>query len=122
MFRSCIRSFAIVAVLLPFSPLFSAPKTVDGKVSRVTLYRGQAQVTRTIQVDDKKGGLEVVVGNLPEQVLIDSLFAEGGDAVEVRAVQYRSRAVGEEPREEVRQLDQAIDAVTRSHQLRTREL
>lgn len=112
-----LRSSFLVAVLLSVSVLSAAPKAVDGKVSRVTLYRGQALVTRTVQVDGKKGGVEVVVGGLPENVLSDSLFAEGGDAVEVRAVQFRSRAVGEEPREEVRQLDEAIDGVAQKIEL-----
>ncbi len=65
---------------------------VDGHVASVTLYRGQAQVTRTLPIEGAAGGLEIVVGELPEQVVPDSLFAEGGDAVEVRAVRFRTRA------------------------------
>jgi uncharacterized protein (TIGR02231 family) len=68
-------------------------------------------VTRTIPVVGAKGGRELVVGDLPEQVLADSVFAEGGDGVEVRAVQVRSRAVSEEPRDEVRKLDEGIEQV-----------
>src|SRR5689334_19082485 len=79
--------------------------TVEGRVSQVTLYRGQAQVTRTVPVEGKAGSLEIIVSKLPEQVVPDSLFAEGGDAVEIRAVRFRTRAVGDQPREEVRKLD-----------------
>lgn len=89
-------------------PLARAAGSVDGRVAAVTLYRGQAQVTRLIPVDGPAGRMEVVVGNLPEQVVAESLFAEGNDAVEVRAVRYRARAVGEQPREEVRKLDEQI--------------
>jgi hypothetical protein len=89
----------------------------NGRVTHVTLYRGQAQVTRTIPVPGEAGLMELIVGNLPEQVAPNSLFAEGGDAVEVRAVQYRTRAVGEEPREEVRKLDDQIAAVQREIEL-----
>jgi uncharacterized protein (TIGR02231 family) len=81
---------------------------VASRVTRVTLYRGQALVTRTVTLGTAKGAMEVVVADLPEQVVGDSLYAEGGEGVEVRAVRYRSRAVGEEPREEVRKLDTAI--------------
>ena len=53
----------------------------------------------------------MVVADLPENVLGDSLFAEGSEAVEVRAVRYLTRAVGQEPRDEVRQLDAQIQEV-----------
>ncbi|MGA2622110.1 MAG: DUF4139 domain-containing protein [Thermoguttaceae bacterium] len=84
-------------------------KTVPGRVTHVTLYRGQALVTRTIPVAGAKGAQEIVVGQLPEQVVADSLFAEGGTGVEVRAVRCRTRAVGQEPRAEVRKLDDEIE-------------
>ncbi len=74
----------------------------NGRVTHVTLYRNQALVTRTLQVAGGVAMSEFVVGDLPEQIVADSLFAEGTDEVEVRAVQYRTRAVGESPREEVR--------------------
>jgi hypothetical protein len=83
-------------------------ESIPGRVSQVTLYRGQAQITRVIRVEGEPGSTEIVVGNLPEQVVPGSVFAEGGDSVEVRAVRFRTRAVGEEPREEVRQLDREI--------------
>ena len=81
---------------------------MEGRVTSVTLYRGQAQVTRTVPIEGNAGSLEIVVGKLPEQIEPNSLFAEGGDAVEIRAVRFRTRAVGEQPREEVRKLDREI--------------
>ena len=68
-------------------------------------------VTRTIPIEGAKGSKELVVGDLPEQVVADSFFAEGGGGIEVRAVQFRSRAVGEEPRNEVRKVDEGIEQV-----------
>jgi len=88
-----------------------------GRVTSVTLYRGQALVTRTIPAEGAKGGMEIVVGELPEQVVPGSLFAEGSEAAEVRAVRFRTRAVGQEPREEVRKLDDAIEATNEKIQL-----
>lgn len=82
-----------------------------GRVTSVTLYRGQALVSRTIDLEGPKGSIEVVVKELPEQVVPNSVFAEGGEGVEVRAVRFRARAVGEEPREEVRKLDLSIEEV-----------
>jgi hypothetical protein len=86
----------------------SLAQEVNGRVSAVTLYRGQAQVTRVIPLEGDPRGFEVVVGELPEQIVPDSVFAEGGEAVEIRAVRFRTRAVGEQPRDEVRALDREI--------------
>ena len=97
-------SFAIALMLAAQT----AAQAVNGRVAAVTLYRGQAQVTRAIPVEGEARSLEVVVGELPEQIVPDSLFAEGGESVEIRAVRFRTRAVGEQPREEVRELDREI--------------
>jgi hypothetical protein len=97
-----------------------AAEPVSGRVTDVTLFRGQAQIARAVPVEGNAGGVEIVVGNLPEQILPESLFAEGSDAVEVRAVRYRTRAVGEEPREEVRKLDQEILDTQRQIDLTTK--
>lgn len=86
-------------------------KTASGRVTHVTLYRGQAMITRTVPLDGEKGIVDLVVGDLPEQVVPDSLFAEAGDKIVVRAVRFRSRAVSDEPREEVRKLDDEIAAL-----------
>ena len=85
-------------------------KAVTGKVVAVTLYRGQALVTRTVEVDAAAGQVELPVTGLPLKVVADSLFAEAGEGLEVRAVRFRTRAVGEEPREEVRKLEEQIEA------------
>jgi len=78
--------------------------TVKGKVSEVTLYRGQARIVRTVEVVGDPGGREIAVTGLPAQILPASLYAEASEGIEVRAVRHRVRAVGEEPREEVREL------------------
>ncbi len=119
-----LATCAALASAFSYCMRAAAAEAVAGRVTQVTLYRGQAQVTRTIPVEGNAGGVEIVVGQLPEQVVPNSLFAEGGDAVEVRAVRFRTRAVGEEPREEVRKLDHEIretqlqiDLVTRQQAL-----
>ena len=106
--------------LLQLPALARAATPVEGRVSAVTLYRGQAQVTRTVPIDGAAGRLEVVVSQLPEQIVPNSLFAEGGDGVEIRAVRFRTRAVGEEPREEVRKLDDEILATQQELDLTTK--
>jgi hypothetical protein len=112
MFRFHIVRFAVVSTapvcVLSYCPQLAAAESVEGRVTQATLYRGQAQITRTVPIDGKAGGVEIVVSKLPEQIEPNSLFAEGGDAVEIRAVRFRTRAVGEQPREEVRKLDREI--------------
>lgn len=85
-----------------------ASSSTAGQVIRVTLYRGQALVTRSIQLEGAAGSRELVVTDLPLNIVDGSLFAEAADQVDVRAVRLRQRAVGEEPREEVRKLDEQI--------------
>ena len=94
----------------------------DGRVSHVTLYRSQAMVTRTIKIEGDAGNSEVVVGKLPENIVADSLFAEGSADIEVRAVQFRTRAVGDSPREEVRQLQDEIQGVQDQIELNQKNL
>lgn len=89
----------------------AADAPVPGRLTEVTLYDGQALVTRAIPIEGPQGSLEIVVGQLPERLLPDSLFAESNEEVEIRAVRVRSRAVGETPREDVRKLEEAIDKV-----------
>jgi hypothetical protein len=101
-------ALALAITLCATSSLVSAADPVEGRVTEVTLYRGQAQVTRTVPVEAAAGRVEIVVSNLPEQIVPNSLFAEGGEEIEIRAVSFRTRAVGEEPREEVRKLDDEI--------------
>jgi hypothetical protein len=79
-----------------------------GKVVEVTLYRGQAQVVREVPVDGGAGGIELVVIDLPERIQPGSMFGEGGQGVQVRAVRHRTRAVGQAPTEQVAKLDQQI--------------
>ncbi|MEX0702190.1 MAG: mucoidy inhibitor MuiA family protein [Planctomycetales bacterium] len=108
--RTSVRGLAAWCLMSTVAAAAHSAETA-GKVSEVTLYRGQALVTRTVEVAGPAGPIEVVVTGLPVHVGEDSLFAEGGPNVEIRAVRYRARAVGEEPREEVRQLDDAIAEV-----------
>jgi uncharacterized protein (TIGR02231 family) len=79
-----------------------------GQVEAVTLYRGQALVTRAVPVNAPAGPMQLTVKDLPHQVVPSSLFASAGDDVRVRAVRYRTFAVAEEPKGDVRKLDQQI--------------
>lgn len=89
---------------------------VTSRVSEVTLYRTQALVTRTVTLSNGIGEHEYVVGNLPAQIISDSLFAETENGLEVRGVRYRTRAVRKEPSAELQGLDGEIEKVRSSLQ------
>lgn len=80
----------------------------SGLVDAVTVYRGQALVTRVIEVPGGTGLRELVVTGLPEAIIAGSLYAESSDGVEVRSVSYRVRPVGEDSREQVREAQRAV--------------
>ena len=101
-----------LVVLATVSPAaFAAPIQAKGKIDAVTLYRDRALVTRTVSAEVPAGTSALVVGALPEQILPDSLFADAPEGTQVRAVRFRTKAVEEEPREEVRKLDEQIETV-----------
>ena len=117
--RSFSMTLLTVFIALSFSTIATAVEDVkvESQVTDVTLYRNQAMVTRTLSVDGENGAREVVVTDLPENISPDSLFAEGGENIEVRAVQFRTRAAGQSPREEVRELQTQLRDVQQKIQL-----
>jgi len=88
--------------------------SLEGKIDSVTLYRGQALVTRKIELNLKAGASELTVTKLPEYVQGPSLYASAGEGLQVRAVQYQTRAVGEAPREEIRKSDEKTAELDKS--------
>ncbi len=110
--------FAAIALAITVACMTTATRADDtktitqsGKVDTVTLYRGQALVSRTVSVNAATGSIELVVPDLPSAIQPDSLFAEGAEGLQVRAVRFRTRAVGEAPREEVRKLDEQLESL-----------
>lgn len=85
-----------------------------GTIQAVTVYRGQALVTRAIDVTAPAGATELVVTDLPAQIVPESLYATADAPVQVRAVRYRTQAVSEEPREEVRKIDLQVQDIQKT--------
>ncbi|MFO0897270.1 MAG: mucoidy inhibitor MuiA family protein [Pirellulales bacterium] len=94
---------------------------VTGRVSEVTVYQGQALVTRAVDVPGAAGLHEIVITDLPEHILPGSLYAESAGGVEVRSVRYRVRPVEQDVREEVRKLDEQIQATADAMQATQRQ-
>lgn len=103
-----VCSLMIFLCLAPLTATADEPQTLTGKITEITLYQGQALVTRSVSIPDAEAGpVEVVVGPLPTAVMPDSLFAEAGDNTAIRAVRFRQRSVTEAPSEQLRELQEA---------------
>ncbi|HEX4796048.1 MAG TPA: mucoidy inhibitor MuiA family protein, partial [Humisphaera sp.] len=79
-----------------------APKTAANRIIAVTVYQGTALVTREVEVGEGSGLMEFVVSPLPPQTIDSSLYTESSDGIRVLTTRYRTRAVMEDTRAEVR--------------------
>jgi len=109
--KTRIVTLAVAAVCLMAAVAFAEVPTTTGAISKVTVYRGQALVTRTIEVGLPRGTSELIVSDLPAGIVPESLYAQTSDNVKVLSVRYRENAVREDTREEVKQLDEQIEVL-----------
>ena len=88
-----------------------APPAGDGRAENcrqshrraVTVYQGTApRITREVEVAEGNGLMEFVVSPLPPQTIDSSLYTESSDGIRVLTTRYRTRAVMEDTRAEVR--------------------
>ncbi len=113
------RTLPAVALLLAAVPLAAQTpraepvKPAASKVVAVTVYQNTALVTREVTLPEAAGLTEVVVSPLPPQTMQSSLYAEGGDGIRVLSARYRTRAIAEDTREEVRRLEAQLKDLAR---------
>jgi len=86
----------------------AAVKAAPSKITAVTLYQQTALVTREVTIPDAPGLAEVVVSPLPAHTMQSSLYAEGGEGIRVLSVRFRTRAIAEDTREDVRKVEAQI--------------
>ena len=89
-----------------------AIKPAASRISSVTVYSNTALVTREVAAPDAAGLTEVVVSPMPPYTMQSSLYAEGNDNIRVLSVRFRTRAIAEDTREEVRKLDVQLKTLT----------
>lgn len=75
------------------------------KIVAVTVYQGNALITREVTVPEGKGTMELLVSPLPPQTLVNSPYAEGLDGIRILNTSYRTIPIKEDTREEVRKLE-----------------
>ncbi len=110
-----LRSLLVVALVATVAAAQKPdePKTAPNKITSVTVYQNTALVTREVTLPEAAGQAEVVVSPMPPATVQSSLYAEGTDAVRVLSTRFRTRAIAEDNREEVRKLEAEIKAVVK---------
>jgi uncharacterized protein (TIGR02231 family) len=108
----------------PIGPAAAAkpPTTAPSKVIGVTVYQGTALVTREVEVPAGQGLVEVVVSPLPPQTIDSSLYTEATDGLRILSTRYRTRAVKEDTRAEVRALQDQIKKMEAEQQRLQKEM
>jgi hypothetical protein len=92
---------------------FAEPVTVEGPITSVIVYRGQALVTRSAAIPPGGGDMELLIENLPDKILPESLYAQSDGSVSVLSVRYREKATSEDTRQQVLQLKEQIEQTKR---------
>lgn len=108
-----MQTFAITAATLALAAGVASGQ-VKGAIESVTVYRGQALVTRAIELPLNNPGLaEIVVTDLPPSIQPESLHAESSGSLRVQSVRYRTRPVEADVNHEVKALDEKIEETRR---------
>ena len=112
-----MRRHTLTAAILVsiFAQAVLAGNTLEtvGAISDVTVYRGQALITRTIEVDLPAGSVELVVGKLPGQIVSESLYVHPSDKVSVSGVRYCEKTLQEYAGQEANEIDMEIEKLNR---------
>ncbi|WP_372366665.1 mucoidy inhibitor MuiA family protein [Candidatus Uabimicrobium sp. HlEnr_7] len=90
-----------------------------GKIEKVTLYRGQALVKRTVTVSTTPGQHQLIINDLPATIQSKSLFANASNDINIRSVRYTTAITADFPQETFRQLSneqQELEKKVRLHQ------
>jgi hypothetical protein len=90
---------------ISFADSTAPTKNAPSKITHVTVYPGNALITREVDVPEGTGLMELLVNPLPPQVVDGSLYSEGNDGIRVLTTRYRTRPVQTDTREEVRKLN-----------------
>lgn len=105
------KLFLMAAIALLVRPAFAETQSNDGAITDVIVYHGRALVTRTIQLEKPSGDVELLVENLPERILPESLYAQATDGIQVLSVRYRVKEIEKDMRDEVKAIQEKIEAL-----------
>ena len=109
--QTLILTLTIIVIVFLCPVVLADSPTTTGIISRVTVYRGQALVTRSISINLPQDTSELIVKELPAMIVPESIYTQTSDNIKVLSVRYRQKAVRETSWEEVRKLDVKIEDV-----------
>ena len=98
------------------------PRPVTSQIADVTVYQGQALVTREVSVPEGDGTFELVVTPMPAQTIDSSLYTEGTDGLRVLSTRFRTRAVKNDTRQEVRAKEEQLKTLQADTQRLQKEI
>src|SRR5947209_5928458 len=113
---TCLGLLLVSAVSLAQDAPDAGGRPAANKIVAVTVYQGNALVTREVTVPEGAGTMELIVSPLPPETVANSLYAEGGDGLRILNTRFRSRAIKEDVREEVRKLDAQLKQLMQAAQ------
>ncbi len=116
-FNAAVVSLLASAVSIGQEGKPAEVKSAPSKVTAVTVYQTTALVTREVTPPDAIGQTEVIVSPLPPSTMQSSLYAEGAEGIRVMSTRYRTRAIAEDTREEVRKLEAKIKELSKKMQV-----
>ncbi len=122
MTRRVLLAAVVTTAVLPAFARAADVKPAASKVVHVTVYQNTALVTREVTAPEAAGQAEIVVSPLPPATQETSLYAEGSDGIRVMTARYRTRAIQQDNREEVRTLNARIRELAQKLQLLQAEL
>ena len=122
MTRRLLLAAVVATAVLPALARAADVKPAASKVVHVTVYQNTALVTREVTAPEAAGQAEIVVSPLPPATQETSLYAEGSDGIRVMTARYRTRAIQQDNREEVRTVNARIRELAQKLQLLQAEL
>lgn len=104
----------MVMVCLCMAAGYGEPVAVDGAVTSVIVYRGQALVTRSLTLPPGTDEMELLVEHLPEKILPESIYAQSDGSLSVLSVRYREQVTPEDTRDQAIALREQIEQARRT--------
>ncbi len=109
--KNLLCTMLLFFLLAPACEITAEQIQTSGRIESVIVYRNRALVTRVVELGNKTGELEILLGDLPKQIDGSSLHASAAPGAEIRSVRYRQRAAEKDPNEDVAEIDRQIKEI-----------
>ncbi len=93
------------------APDTPAPKVARSKIDKVTVYPNSALVTRTVEVPEGTGLVELTITPMPDRIVLGTMYSEAGDGLRVLTTRFTTRVVLEDTSEARRTLESELEKI-----------